>query len=263
MSTLQAELDRLYLSTAPSSSHPHAGGPDLVASDGRVRALVLELGRPADWNALSALWRGVQADLALPAPAIAVSGVDAYQLWFSLAEPVSVAAAQAFLEALRLRYLGTVAPGRIGMLPCADTSAPGKTRHARLVPARQPDTGLWSAFVAPDLAAIFAEEPWLDLPPSPDAQAHVLSRLECIQPAVFQALLERTTPVARPAPSPMACATGERAVHPNQHTVAESASQGQCLDPKQFLLDVMNDPAIALPLRIEAAKALLPFSAVP
>ena len=32
-------------------------------------------------------------------------------------------------------------------------------------------------FVAPDLAALFADEPWLDLPPSSDAQADLLARL--------------------------------------------------------------------------------------
>jgi hypothetical protein len=116
----------------------------------------------------STVWRGVQTDLELPAPAIAVSGVDGYQLWFSLAEPVSVAQASAFLEALRGRYLSQVAPGRLAMRPAVDAASPDNIRHALLVPALQPATGQWSAFVAPDLAAIFAEEPWLDLPPNPD-----------------------------------------------------------------------------------------------
>lgn len=259
MSTLQAELDRLYLCHAPNSPSFDTGAPGLVTSDGRVRALVLELARPADWNTLSTLWRGVQTDLALPAPAIAVSGVDAYQLWFSLAEPVSVAEAQAFLESLRLRYLGMVAPGRIGMLPSAKAGAPAKIRHARLVPARQQDTGLWSAFVAPDLAAIFSEEPWLDLSPSPDAQANVLSRLECTKPAVFQAVLESGRPLVKPLALPMASAPDASDSHPGSHATAAPTSLGKPLDPKRFLLDVMNDPTIALPLRIEAAKALLPY----
>jgi hypothetical protein len=30
-------------------------------------------------------------------------------------------------------------------------------------------------------------------------------------------------------------------------------------NPKHFLLEVMNDPTIAMQLRIEAAKALLPY----
>lgn len=223
MSTLQEELNRLY----------DAPGP--MAPDGGTRALVLELARPADWEVLSTLWRGVQTDLALPAPAIAVNGVDGYQLWFSLAEPVPVATAHAFLDALRGHYLNTVAPGRIGMMPVAGT-----------VPARQLQTGLWSAFVAPDLASIFAAEPWLDLPPSPEAQAQVLSRLECIKPAAWAAVVAQLLPVA-----------GAFRREPEPHAVAGPAP---CSEPQQFLLSVMNDPAVEMHLRIEAAKALLPWS---
>ena len=247
MSTLQAELDRLYLylTRGRHLQNPHVIEPALIAPDGTVRAMVLELARPADWTLLSTVWRGVQTDLELPAPAIAVSGINGYQLWFSLAEPVSVAQAGTFLESLRLRYLSLVAPGRIGMVPAVDAASPGNIQHALLVPALQPATGQWSAFVAPDLAAIFSEEPWLDTPPNPDAQAKVLSRLECIKPAVFQATLERLSRVVRPETSPMASAS-----HGNP---------GNSHDPKGFLLGVMNDQTIELHLRIEAAKALLPY----
>lgn len=241
MSTLQAELDRLYLSHERDIPSPHCAEPGLIAPDGSVRAMVLELARPADWSLLSAVWRGVQTDLEMPAPAIAVSGVDAYQLWFSLAEPASVAQASAFLASLRLRYLSGVAPGRLAMRPAVDAAMPGNIRHALPVPALQAATGRWSAFVAPDLAAIFAEEPWLDLPPNPEAQAKVLSRLECIKPAVFHAAL------------------GERNDSYTSPEVKASASQGNSLDPKSFLLGVMHDKAIELHLRIEAAKALLPY----
>ena len=237
MSTLPAELSRLYLA--------HDAEPGLIAPDGRVRAMVLELARPADWPLLSTLWRGVQTDLELPAPAIAVSGVDGYQLWFSLAEPVTATQALAFLEALRSRYLSLVAPGRLSMMPSVDAASPGNIQHALLVPALQPATGQWSAFVAPDLAAIFAEEPWLDLPPNPEAQAKVLARLECIKPAVFQTALALLNPVIRAATAPIP-------------SVADEV-QGNRLDPKNFLLSVMNDTTIELPLRIEAAKALLPY----
>lgn len=245
MNTLHAELNRLYLCGAPGSTNPDNEAQGLVTPDGRVRALVLELARPADWSALSTVWQGVQADLELPAPAIAVSGIDGYQLWFSLAEAVPVAQAKAFLEALRLRYLGMVAPQRIGLMPMEDASASGKIQHAPMVPAQHQDTGRWSAFVAPDLAAIFSDEPWLDVRPSPDAQANVLSRLACTQSAAFQAA--------------MASITEKNVGNPDRHPVAEPASLGKSLDPKRFLLDVMGDQAIALPLRIEAAKALLPY----
>jgi hypothetical protein len=247
MTTLQTELNRLYFSGAPPSQDPATQEPSLIAPDGTVRAMVLELGRPADWNILSAVWRGVQTDLELPAPAIAVSGVDAYQLWFSLSAPVPVTQAWTFLESLRVHYLGTVAPARIRMMPSADLSAPQEVRHARLIPALQKETGLWSAFVAPDLASIFSEEPWLDLAPNPDAQANVLSHLESIKPAVFQAALEQIGPAVSVTPAGLGMG---------------SIPQESGRDPHQFLLDVMNNQAIELHHRIEAAKALLPYSQV-
>ena len=78
MNRLDTEHQRLF-----------ASDPDATA-EGRLRHLVLALSGPADWAPLSAVWRGVQADLDLPAPAIAVNGVDAFELWFSLADPVPI-----------------------------------------------------------------------------------------------------------------------------------------------------------------------------
>lgn len=257
MSTLPAELDRLYLASERNSQNPPGAEPDLIAPDGTVRAMVLELARPADWTLLSTVWRGVQTDLELPAPAIAVSGIDAYQLWFSLAQPASVAQARAFLESLRLRYLSGVAPGRLALRPSVDAASPNKIHHARLVPALQPASGRWSAFVAPDLAAIFSEEPWLDLPPNPEAQAKVLSRLECIKPAVFQAILEHSSPVVGPETSPITSVTEEKDGSHASPEVKASASHEYSPDPKDFLLGVMNDKTVELHLRIEAAKALM------
>lgn len=259
MITLQVELDRLYLSHERNIQSPHDAEPGLIAPDGTVRAMVLELARPADWTLVSTLWRGVQTDLELPAPAIAVSGIDAYQLWFSLAEPASVAQARAFLESLRLRYLSLVAPGRLSMMPSVDAASPGKIHHAMLVPALQQATGRWSAFVAPDLAAIFSEEPWLDLPPNPDAQAKVLARLECIKPAVFHAALERLSLVVRPETLPMTSVVDETDGSQASPEVKGSALNGNSVDPKGFLLGVMSDKTVELHLRIEAAKALLPY----
>ena len=232
MNPLQTEIQRLY-----------------AAPEGQVRALVLELARPADWGLLAPLWRGLQADLALPAPAIAVSGVDGYQLWLSLTEPVPVAEATAFLEALRHNYLGAVAPKRISLMPSlADPSL-----QPSPVPSQQPATGYWSAFVAPDLAPIFADEPWLDHAPSPDAQAHVLARLQSIKPTALAAALARLQPAAIPVP-PSELPSPLQTYSPAYAT----ADNGQALTPKAFLLAVMHDPAVALGLRIEAAKALLP-----
>ncbi len=233
MNRLQSELHRLYL--------VHEGADPATE---QTRTMVLELARPADWQALSAVWKGVQADLALPAPAIAVSGVDGYQLWFSLAAPVPVVQAQVFLEALRERYLGNVARQRVRLMPSAHALP------APLVPAQQEATGQWSAFVASDLASIFADGPWLDRQPSVDGQAELLCRLQSIQPEVWESALSLLKPTV------VSTQHGSPASSAVNNSLAVGAVE---LDPKRFLLKVMNDAAVDLHLRIDAAKALLPY----
>jgi hypothetical protein len=206
-----------------------------------AQAAVLALGRPADWQALVKVWRGVQADLDLPAPAIAVNGVDGFQLWFSLPAPVEPAQALAFLDALRSRYLGDIAPARVGM-----TVAAGAVAAA---PPLLMQDEQWSAFIAADLAALFADEPWIDTPPSPDGQADLLARLASIKVAEFQAALARLGIAARPGDPPSAA----------KAVPARTRQQpgGADIEPRRFLQDVLNDDTVALALRIEAAKALL------
>jgi len=232
MSRLPREFQRLFLSTDAGSE------PAAVAADAAVRALVLEVARPAQWSALSAVWQGVQADLQLPAPAIAVNGVDGMQLWFSLQQPVATARGHEFLEGLRRRYLAELPSARIALMALP-----------RKLPALQADTGNWSAFVAPDLAPIFDDAPWLDIPPSEEGQADLLQRLKCIQPAAFDAALQHLQPVAE-APGLVAEAAADAAPLP---------SPAAHHDARHFLLWVMNDTAAPLALRIEAAKALLPY----
>lgn len=230
MNRLQSELHRLYLLSAGDARGR------LMDEAGQVRALVMELGRPADWEALSQVWRGVQLDLGLPAPAIAVSGSEGLQLWFSLLLPVDAARAAAFLAGLQSRYLADVAPpSRLRLSP----SAAGPSFDAALVPAQQLPTENWSAFVAPDLAPVFADTPWLDIEPGVEGQADLLARLQSIKPAAFDAVLEDLRP-AIPQP---------------QAPVAKAA--GADLDPARFLQQVVNDETVALDLRIEAAKVLL------
>lgn len=244
MNRLQSECHRLYLPHLPEKRDADSVESGLVDSNGTVRAMVLEVARPADWDAIASVWQGVQVDLDLPAPAIAVSGVDGYQLWFSLLEPVPAVQAHAFLDALRARYLRAIAPERVRLLPAVEAAEP---RHAGAVPALQVRSGCWSAFVAPDLAPMFADTPWLDIEPSQDGQADLLSCIESIKEADFRKALERLGPVTTPATADAGPVdTG-------------SASRYACPDPKRFLLDVMNDDAVALELRVEAAKALLPF----
>ena len=289
MNRLTTELQRLYAPPPPDGLDLAPDQASLVNAQGQVRAMVLELGRPADWAALAKVWHGVQAELDLPAPAIAVSGVDGYQLWFSLAEPLPAAQALAFLELLCLRYLADIKPHRISLMPAlvAASAQPARVaasaqpaRHARPVPAQQAGSGRWSAFVAPDLAPVFADEPWLDLPPNPDGQAGLLSRLKSTIAADFQRALETLSPAlpalragdprplsalsalsAQPAAAAAAtlAALADPATASGDLVGSPAAPAGARRAPKTFLFDVMNDASVALGLRIEAAKALLPY----
>ncbi len=234
MTRLTTELERLYFA-APSAAR-------LVDPEGAVRAMVFEVVQPTNWDALSEVWHGVQMELELPAPAIAVSGRDGLQLWFSLESPIPASRANAFLDALRERFLAHVAPARVRLWPTSGEPA----AHAALVPALQPD-GNWSAFVAPDLAAIFSETPWLDVEPGEDGQAALLRGLQPIKPAAFDVALAGMRATAPRAPAPAAAPTPASA----------TAVDGSTDDPRRFLLRVMNDESVSLALRIEAAKALL------
>ena len=238
MNKLHAELERLYLGGLVFAP---ANAQDLSLADarGRVRTMVLEVALPIGWDALSEVWHGVQMELALPAPAIAVSGRDGLQLWFSLETAIAASQAHAFLAALQDRFLAHVDPERVRLWPTRDEPV----RHAALVPALQADTGNWSAFVAPDLAAVFSDTPWLDVEPGEEGQAALLRAL---QPMTQQAFDEASAGMRATAPHPPAPA----------QTPAPAASSDD--DPRRFLLRVMNDESAPLALRIEAAKALLP-----
>jgi hypothetical protein len=249
MHRLPSEQHRLFAPQGPVPAREDFDAADLIDPEGRVRAMVLGLARPADWQALSKVWHGVQADLGLPAPAIAVAGPEGYQLWFSVSDPVPAAQAMAFLDAVRRRYLADVDAPRISLLPQADQAAARRLRHAMPIPAPLAADGPWSAFVAADLAPIFSQETWLDMPPSPEGQADLLSRLAGIPHADFLRAMGQLAPVA---PAAMAASATEQDPPLAPRTTAT--------DPRRFLLEVMNDERIPLALRIDAAKALLPSS---
>jgi len=135
MTRLQSEWQRLYGLTAAVACATAEPLPRLIDAQSQVRAMVLTLAQPAEWAALSAVWQGVQADLALPAPAIAVDGSQGYQLWFSLAEPVSALQAHAFVAALQARYLGHIAPARIGLWPGVDGGGDALASSTAATPA--------------------------------------------------------------------------------------------------------------------------------
>lgn len=212
---------------------------ELVAADGRVRTLAIALERGADWESAAGLCGGVAADLGLPAPAVSVSGRSGYRIWFSLAEAVPLADAQRFLDGLRRRYLGELAAARLRLLPAGEASC------LELVPARDPASGKWSAFIDPGLGAMFSDDAGLEMPPGPNQQAELLAGFAGIKAAEFgHALALLADAAAGPAPAGSA---------------ARLSVSGPFDDPRSFLLAVMNDPAASPRDRIRAAKALLPW----
>ena len=232
MNPLQHELDRLYGLDASA-----ADGAARSAAPG-VRALVLELRAPAGWAQLSSVWTGVQSDLGLPRPAIAVSGVDALQLWFSLATPTLPSAGELFLQGLRARYLPDVGSTHVRLI--------AEAAQLPSVPPVETSQDRWSAFVAPDLASVFADAPWLDLRPNGEGQAALLRALEPIRQVAFEAAL-RQLGVAEQLPADLKL--------PGSPKLPTSGQWDA--DAERFLIAVMNDESVPMALRIEAAKGLL------
>ena len=205
------------------------------------RALVLEVRRPAGWDALAAAWQAVQDDWGWPAPAIAVNGRDGFQLWFALAQTVSADEARACVQLLVSRHLAGLPGHCVGAWSACETGA---------VPALPPalvQADQWSAFLTPGLAAVFADSPWLDIAPSDDGQADLLASLRPISPAEWVRARDAWQPAA-----PVNANTPTQALADAQ---ADAAPAGP--SPRQFLLQVMHDGAAPLALRVEAAKALL------
>ncbi len=248
MTRLHTEWQRLYLPPTAADPAELTDQAPLVDAQGHVRALVLSVSQPADWPTVAALWQAVQAELELPAPAIAVSGTDSYQLWFSLAEAVPAAQAHAFLAAVRGRYLADIKPSRVGLLPAVDPSAPDGFRHVTHRPGQAAEAEQWASFVARDLAPVFADTPWLDIAPSAEGQAELLSHLRSISPAQWDAAL------AMLQPEPAHTVDTKT---PSQGPTGSAEDAEEALTPQRFLTQVMNDRNAPLALRIEAAKALL------
>ncbi|ANH67579.1 hypothetical protein [Mitsuaria sp. 7] len=224
MSRLATEFQRLYA----------------AGSEGSVRSFVLDVGRPSDWELLGTVWRGVQLDLSLPAPGIAIAGENSYQLWFSLGHGCSPDEARTFFDGLKSRYLNGVAASRIRCL----TEPPA-------VPAEVKE-GQWSAFVAPDLAPVFVEATWLDIPPGVEGQADLLKTLKSITPQEWAAAMGQLAP----APQDLALTTASPGPQVSAATSSYSPAT-RFTDPRAFLLQVMNDATVPMALRIEAARALM------
>lgn len=238
---------------------------DLVGANGRARAMAVDFARAADWEQAARLYRGVQEDLDLPAPAVSVSGSDGYRLWFSLAEPVPVAQASGFLHALHRQYLADIPLAHLQFHPDAGGPASTAERLLDLAPALHKATGKWSAFVDPALGSMFIEEPWLDMAPNLDKQADMLAGCASMQTGDLLRALDILQPHAEPAGSPAERAARVPSEGAGQPGVQAGRPRAKLdvgshfSDPQSFLLAVMNDPSASAGQRIKAAKALLPY----
>lgn len=257
MNPLHTEFTRLYVAEPQHALLHDATRSPLQDAGGQVRCAVLELARPADWGLLGTVWRGAQADLKLPAPAIAINGLDAYQLWFAWQQPVPAANTARFVQLLCQRYLGAVPAPRLRCWPAQDTGTPtDDSNFPGWVPAPHPRSGQWSAFIAPDLAAVFADEPWLDRDPGVEAQAQLLGRLEGMGPAAFAQAMEQLQPL------PTAAAVPDSPTSPHlEDLIAPTAYPAN--SPAAFLEAVMQDARTPLALRVQAAVALLAHGTLP
>lgn len=290
MKKLIAELFRLYLSPCQQGVCRDSGGVDpdalaivvtpeilarslsgetsvalnIVNADDRVRAMVMSFENTADWAQVAKLYQTVQETLALPAPAVSVSGEKGFQIWFSLDEPVSADQARAFLDGLRRHSLTETLAENIKCYPAADV--PGFAASLLSVtPTLHAENGKWSAFIDPSLGGLFVDEPWLEMAPNFDKQADMLAGIESIKPPDFQRALNILQTVAELDTSPAGNSTGRPSgVEKQVPNIAERLPSKLNLgshfsDPRQFLLAVMNDPSVSAGKRIKAARSLLPY----
>lgn len=238
---LDQELRRLF---AVTGSAPDPAGDPAGPMPCGGRLLVLRLQRSADWEALSGLLAGLVDDLQLPRPALTVEAAGGYRVWFSLAEPQSAVPASQLLAALCRRYLAGLPDGRLA------SESPAQLPE---MPALDPESGRWSAFIDPGLGAMFCDEPGLDFPPVRDRQADLLVGLRSWRAADVERAL-RELAGASPAPAAVeaqvpAQLSGAGAIWQQVGTAYR--------DPRDFLMAVMNDPGAAPEHRLRAAEALL------
>lgn len=244
MQKLISELNRLYLLKGQQHHEPSGEGGnyspagelspailerhlrgektvalDLVTEDGLTRALVIDFqgaarGKGAEhWSKLCELANALQEQLNLPAPAVSISGGKGYGLWLSLETPMPVAQAQQFLHLLRDAYFPDDQNERIVLRPATGVSADAAATLAELPPCLHRASGLWAAFINPGMGASFADEPGLEMPPPPGAQAAFLDGLQSISVAQFMQalnLLQQKQGAAQQADTPVAPAAPAR-----------------------------------------------------
>lgn len=208
------------------------------------RLLILDVPQAVDWPHVAALLAGLEQDLAMPLPALSVEGRStAYRLWFSLAPGVTIGLGRRLLEALQAVYLADLPQGH------CQITVPGDEPVA--FPPRSNGQG-WSAFVDPQLGGMFRDDPWLEMELDQRSQAERLAQIVSLTEADVQRALETLAP---------RMSAGVAVGHGGASLALISSGAQVQSAPAAFLLSVMNDERVELALRIEAAKALLPFGA--
>ncbi len=199
MHKLIAELMRLYLpadALTPEVLALHVQGQQnapvsLTGSDGLTRAMMIPFRKTrgadseAHWTRLCDVANALQTTLQLPAPAVSISGGDAYYLWLSFETAVPADRAQAFLERLRDAYF-----------PETELAPDAVRAPVALPPCLHPRTGKWAAFIHPGMGASFADEPGLDMQPPAHGQAGFLEGLESIDGEQFERAWRMLEPAA-------------------------------------------------------------------
>jgi hypothetical protein len=144
MHKLIAELMRLYLPADVLPSDILALPVSLTGGDGQTRAMMIPFRKTkgadseAHWTRLCEVANALQTTLKLPAPAVSISGGDAYYLWLSLATPVPAERAQAFLERLRDAYFARRSPCHPACTRAPASGPPSSTRAwARHLPTNR------------------------------------------------------------------------------------------------------------------------------
>ena len=237
-------------------------GLNLVSPAGMARAMVVSFARATDWEQVANLYQALQDELDLPAPGVSVSGRKGYSLWFSLAEALPLAQIQAFLAALRLKYLADIPLAHLELQPDA-------LAIKTLAPARHNTTGKWSAFIDPSMGSMFIVEPGLEMAPILDRQAGMLAGLKSIKTANFQRALSILQTPSELDGEPALTLAEAAARLPTKVSRPPDLADGYrysklgegntYADPRDFLLAVMNDSSVGVKQRIKAAKALLPY----
>jgi len=269
MNRLTGELRRLYFLLVPAlgglASGEAAAELALPGADGTARAMLFSFLRAADWPQAALLYQAVHEDLELPAPAVSISGSAGYQLWFSLATPLPAAQLSLFMQTLCRVYLPDMPTAQRCWHPHAEAASSPPPEPLILPPALHPTSGKWSSFIDPGLGSMFIDAPGLEMAPNIDRQADLLRGLKSIAAADFQRalkLLQERAESAIIAGADAAEAARDASGRSNRQappapSVLDVGTHFD--DPQSFLLAVMNDASAPAELRVEAARALLPY----